>query len=356
MKRAIIMAVGLFSCFAGACMAQSVVVNSGTGSIKNPIATAVTVGTGGSITPSGSGTVTANLLPVASGFLTAANGQLGQDSATGKWHVWENGADAINLTSGNPASDFPTLNQSTTGNAATATALASTPTGCTNQFAISIAASGNLGCAGVSPAYLAAAVGTGADIPTANGNTSSSTDVAGYDSNGALGPAAHGKFRVTSSTGVVATDAGLATAGLGHPIEVFDTAQTSCTGSCTSPVTMVSASSGDEYYTFEVEVAQTSIGNCTSADTLVVSLSYEDADLGAAVTPQVDFALQGASFSGSGGIAFSTSGTKKQGSAVWNLYANLASAVEYQTVYTNGTGGTCSTHSAYSIRPILLAQ
>jgi hypothetical protein len=46
------------------------------------------------------------------------------------------------------AANFPTLNQPTTGNAATATALAVTPTGCSGgQFANSIAASGNLGCA-----------------------------------------------------------------------------------------------------------------------------------------------------------------------------------------------------------------
>lgn len=45
------------------------------------------------------------------------------------------------------ASNFPTLNQSTTGNAATATALASTPSQCTSgQFATGVAASGNANC------------------------------------------------------------------------------------------------------------------------------------------------------------------------------------------------------------------
>ena len=43
--------------------------------------------------------------------------------------------------------DIPTLNQSTTGNAATATALATTPTQCTGgQFATGVAASGNANC------------------------------------------------------------------------------------------------------------------------------------------------------------------------------------------------------------------
>jgi hypothetical protein len=46
------------------------------------------------------------------------------------------------------AANFPTLNQTTTGNAATATALAATPTGCSGgQFADAIAANGNLTCA-----------------------------------------------------------------------------------------------------------------------------------------------------------------------------------------------------------------
>lgn len=49
---------------------------------------------------------------------------------------------AANLTG------FPTLNQSTTGNAATATALAATPTQCTgSQFATGVTAAGNANCA-----------------------------------------------------------------------------------------------------------------------------------------------------------------------------------------------------------------
>jgi hypothetical protein len=63
---------------------------------------------------------------------------------------------APNGSNGNPsfralvAADIPTLNQNTTGNAATATALASTPTQCTgNNFSTGIAASGNANCAQV---------------------------------------------------------------------------------------------------------------------------------------------------------------------------------------------------------------
>lgn len=47
------------------------------------------------------------------------------------------------------AADVPTLNQSTTGNAATATALAADPAGCTNQFTRDINASGTASCASV---------------------------------------------------------------------------------------------------------------------------------------------------------------------------------------------------------------
>lgn len=48
------------------------------------------------------------------------------------------------------AADFPTLNQSTTGNAATATALAANPTDCSaGQYANAIAANGNLTCSQV---------------------------------------------------------------------------------------------------------------------------------------------------------------------------------------------------------------
>jgi len=45
--------------------------------------------------------------------------------------------------------DFPTLNQNTSGNAATATALASPPTGCTNQWATGVATSGNASCSDI---------------------------------------------------------------------------------------------------------------------------------------------------------------------------------------------------------------
>lgn len=48
------------------------------------------------------------------------------------------------------AADVPTLNQNTTGNAATATALAATPSQCTSgDFATGITASGNANCSGV---------------------------------------------------------------------------------------------------------------------------------------------------------------------------------------------------------------
>lgn len=73
------------------------------------------------------------------------------------------------------AGDFPTLNQSTTGNAATATALASTPSLCTTgQAPTGILANGNAtGCASITPAsFSAITAGTNSNSGTfaASGN------------------------------------------------------------------------------------------------------------------------------------------------------------------------------------------
>ena len=65
------------------------------------------------------------------------------------------------------AGDFPTLNQSTTGNAATATALAANPADCsTRQFATTIAANGDLTCA-VDPVTLSWTINGGGSVVTA---------------------------------------------------------------------------------------------------------------------------------------------------------------------------------------------
>lgn len=65
------------------------------------------------------------------------------------------------------AADFPTLNQSTTGNAATATALAANPADCsTRQFATTIAANGDLACS-VDPVVLSWTINGGGSVVTA---------------------------------------------------------------------------------------------------------------------------------------------------------------------------------------------
>ena len=67
------------------------------------------------------------------------------------------------------AADFPTLNQSTTGNAATATALASNPTGCSaGQYANAIAASGNLTCGTVAYSEVSGTPSLGANTSLSN--------------------------------------------------------------------------------------------------------------------------------------------------------------------------------------------
>jgi hypothetical protein len=109
-------------------------------------------------TVSGTGTVTSvglstdrSWLTVGSSPITGA-GTITLNGTTGltanQFLATPNGsAGTVGLRTIAPA-DIPTLNQNTTGNAATATALASTPTGCgTNLFANAIAASGNLTCA-----------------------------------------------------------------------------------------------------------------------------------------------------------------------------------------------------------------
>lgn len=90
--------------------------------------------TGSPVTGAGTLAVTATGSQTANQFLATPNGVAG----------------AVGLRS-IVASDVPTLNQSTTGNAATATALAANPTDCSaGQYANAIAASGNLTCAAVS--------------------------------------------------------------------------------------------------------------------------------------------------------------------------------------------------------------
>jgi hypothetical protein len=73
---------------------------------------------------------------------------------------------AANMTS------FPTLNQSTTGNAATATALAATPTACgSNQYATGVAASGNASCAQVGYSQVSGTPTGGGIIENAGDNS-----------------------------------------------------------------------------------------------------------------------------------------------------------------------------------------
>lgn len=119
--------------------------------------------------PSGSAPSGTGLVAVNSGVASAitTSGDATVNSSTGVVNVSGiNGTSLSSLSVGilknssgvlstAVAADFPTLNQSTTGNAATATALAANPTDCAaNQYANTIAASGNLTCAQVTYAQI----------------------------------------------------------------------------------------------------------------------------------------------------------------------------------------------------------
>jgi len=71
------------------------------------------------------------------------------------------------------AADFPTLNQSTTGNAATASQLAGSPNGCSpGQYSIGIAANGNSSCSQIAYAQLSGAPSSLPPSGTATGDLS----------------------------------------------------------------------------------------------------------------------------------------------------------------------------------------
>jgi hypothetical protein len=100
------------------------------------------------------------------------------------------------------AADVPTLNQNTTGTAATADALSANPTDCTtDQFATSIAASGNLGCAQVAYSQV-----SGTPTLATVATSGSASDLGAGTLPAARMPALTGD--ATSTAGTVATTVG----------------------------------------------------------------------------------------------------------------------------------------------------
>lgn len=79
-------------------------------------------------------------VPTSAGAAPTVSGRIAYDSTA---NAWEGGVNGVNKT-------FAMTDSNITGNAATATALAGNPTDCAaNEFATTIAASGNLTCAGI---------------------------------------------------------------------------------------------------------------------------------------------------------------------------------------------------------------
>jgi len=121
---------------------------------------------------SGDGTLITN--SSSSGAVTLTLGNTGL--AYGVWGgiTGSSAAPAYHSLSSYPGAAFPTLNQSTTGNAATATALAATPSQCSGtQLANGIAASGNANCTATINASEAngAAFPAGAALVGTNGSS-----------------------------------------------------------------------------------------------------------------------------------------------------------------------------------------
>jgi hypothetical protein len=187
-----------------------------------------------------SGTVLSTYLP--SGILYSG-GVLGTPSS----------GNASNLT------NFPTLNQNTTGNAATATALASTPSGCTTgQFATAIAASGNLTCGvpGGSGNVVGPVSSTGGYLPQWNGTS------------GALLSAGLPVGTTGNNTVVETSSGGLISAG------IVPTLNQSTSGNAATATYATSAGSAT---TATMATSATTAGSATTAATAsALSAAYID--------------------------------------------------------------------------------
>jgi hypothetical protein len=161
---------------------------------------------------SGSGTVTNVSVASANGFAGTVSNPTTTPAITMETTVtgilYGNGTGVSAATAG----DFPTLNQSTTGNAATATSLAATPTGCSaGEYASSIAANGDLTCStptGTTYTFSDSVADTAGNITLVNDSASPGNDqYYGTNGSGTRGyynlPFSSTQFPVLSSSGVI---------------------------------------------------------------------------------------------------------------------------------------------------------
>lgn len=267
------------------------------------ISAVMLVGTGASLGVSGSGTIAATSMPSTglSGTLQAAqepahtgdvtntagslamtvkgiNGVLTSGLATG---ILKN-----TTTTGVPsiavAADFPTLNQSTTGNATTASALAALGTQCTGgQFATGVTVAGNANCA--TPAGGGNVSNSGTPTVHQTGVWVSATTIAGvgpgstgqaFASTGATtDPAFTSSLSAVTSVNGSTVPASTTLAGLGSAetwtaLQTFTNSDIALLGSSTGATTFTSANASVSNFTLTFPAITDTLVALTATQTL----------------------------------------------------------------------------------------
>jgi hypothetical protein len=172
------------------------------------------------------------------------------------------------------AGDFPTLNQSTTGNAATSTALAANPTDCgANVFATSIDAAGNLTCGAITDAAVpnTITVDAATTATTAGAFVSNPTDCAAGEFANAI--AANGNLTCAepaggggASTLTKLTGNSAGPAGLDETWQVLTANNSAVTSTTLATAFTTTGLTGSSIYDIEYDVVYSTAAGTTGAN------------------------------------------------------------------------------------------